>query len=114
MWQMDHSCSHDVGYREPMPDMHLDDRVSLPEGRADVWTRLVDKPASPHAILWQREQTSLIVPPPPGCAVLACACGKMLDLADMTRPRRSVDQDSRNGAHIDPICCRRCAEVLLR
>jgi hypothetical protein len=100
-----------------MPNMHLDDRVGHQENRAANWKRFAGKTASADAdltILWQCGQGASIIPPPPGCAVLACACGKMLDLADMTRPRRSLDQDNRNGTYIDPICCRRCADVLLR
>ena len=40
-----------------------------------------------------------------GLKVLACRCGRVLDLTDMRRP----PDPTRWSAVIDPICCEECA-----
>jgi hypothetical protein len=44
-----------------------------------------------------------VQPPPPGVAVMACACGQMLNLAEMRRM-----QLVNRAAVIDPIVCADC------
>lgn len=47
-----------------------------------------------------------VIPPAPGRVVLACRCGRALDLADMQRKKRRPTQDPMT---IQPIVCSECA-----
>lgn len=47
----------------------------------------------------------VIAPPKPGVAVLACRCGKVLDLADMHREPRLQG----HSTPVRPIVCVDCA-----
>lgn len=46
-----------------------------------------------------------VIPPAPGRVVLACRCGRGLDLADMQRKKRRPTQDPMT---IQPIVCPEC------
>lgn len=46
-----------------------------------------------------------IDPPLPGHAVMACACGAVLDARGMRRKRRHLP----GGPPIAPICCEACS-----
>lgn len=59
---------------------------------------------------YQADATAHVVAPPPGRAVLACRCGRMLDLVDMHRPPQRDVPGGRAGTAIDPILCARCAK----
>ncbi len=52
-----------------------------------------------------------VVAPPRGRAVLACRCGRMLDLVDMHRPPQRSLPGERAGTAIDPILCAHCGET---
>lgn len=60
---------------------------------------------------YQADAAAQVVAPPPGRAVLACRCGRMLDLVDMHRPPQRDGPGKRAGTAIDPILCARCAEA---
>jgi hypothetical protein len=60
---------------------------------------------------YQADATAHVVAPPRGRAVLACRCGRMLDLVDMHRPPQRDVPGERAGTAIDPILCARCAEA---
>lgn len=50
-----------------------------------------------------------MIGPPPGRAVLACRCGRMLDFADMHRSPQRFGHTQRAGNVIEPILCSHCA-----
>lgn len=56
-----------------------------------------------------RWAATMIRTPPPSRMVLACRCGRMLDLADMHRLQHRDRPEQRAGALIEPITCATCA-----
>lgn len=60
---------------------------------------------------YKADAAAHIVAPPRGRAVLACRCGRMLDLSDMHRPVPRTAPCERAGTAIDPILCARCANA---
>ena len=58
----------------------------------------------------QADEPAGIEPPPPGVAVLACACGAVLDSADMHRAGTGLTSgDAPDCLTIRRITCRSCA-----
>lgn len=55
---------------------------------------------------WDEQITAPIQAPPPGMAVLACHCGRVLSASDMRRKKRRPTQ---SHLMIQPIVCPECA-----
>ena len=52
------------------------------------------------------EHTIRVNPPPPGVAVLACACGRVLDADEMHR----LPPSTGDARWLRPIVCEECAD----
>ena len=52
------------------------------------------------------EHTIRVHPPPPGVAVLACACGRVLDAGEMVR----LPTSRGDARYLRPIVCGECAD----